>query len=221
MWPAKLLSKVVIKATSQLSGARSFRPGALMQIRSGSRPRGSSAWLRGAMVCHVTCWLGRELCLGFRAIARPRSSLPMEVRRERDAADRPGAAAVQSAVAGLHPRSLSVLRGCARTTRCTCRRLALLASRHADAASRCATSVSARISPARTIARYGPGNHGRAGVPQHEPLDADAGSAGPHAPARSGRQGVHRAPGRGHASAHPVRSSTTRSIASRRTAGWT
>ena len=49
-----------------------------------------------------------------------------------------------------------------------------------------------------------PQDHGRAGVPQHEPLDAAAGSAGPHPPARAGGKGLHRAPGRGHASAHPA-----------------
>ena len=36
----------------------------------------------------------------------------------------------------------------------------------------------------RTIRRYGPEYHGRAGLPQHEPLDAAAGSARPHPPAR-------------------------------------
>ena len=47
-------------------------------------------------------------------------------------------------------------------------------------------------------------DHGGAGLSQHEPLDAAAGSARPHAPARSGREGVYRAQGRGHAAAHPA-----------------
>ncbi len=46
-------------------------------------------------------------------------------------------------------------------------------------------------------------DHGRAGVPQHEPLDAATGPAGPHAAARPRRQGVHGPAGRGHAAAHP------------------
>src|SRR4029078_13087846 len=48
-----------------------------------------------------------------------------------------------------------------------------------------------------------PEDHGRGGVPQHEPLDAAAGSAGSYPPARVGGEGFHGAPGRGHAPAHP------------------
>ena len=47
-------------------------------------------------------------------------------------------------------------------------------------------------------------DHGRADLPQHEPLDAAAGSARPYPVARPGGEGLYRAPGRGHASAHPA-----------------
>ena len=47
-------------------------------------------------------------------------------------------------------------------------------------------------------------DHGRAGVPQHEPLDAAAGSARSYAVARPGGESLHGAPGRGHAPAHPA-----------------
>ena len=47
-------------------------------------------------------------------------------------------------------------------------------------------------------------DHGGAGLPQLGPHDAAAGSARPHPSARAGGEGVHRAPGRGHAAAHPA-----------------
>ena len=46
-------------------------------------------------------------------------------------------------------------------------------------------------------------DHERAGVPQHESLDAAGRSARSHPPARSRREGLHRAPGRGHAAPDP------------------
>ena len=96
-------------------------------------------------------------------------------------------------------------RTCARPIRCIMTPLkAYLASRNADVAlilrdRRFGKDFAA---PHRRALR--PRHPGRAGVPQHEPLDADAGPAGSHAAARSRRQGVHGAPGRGHALAHPV-----------------
>ena len=72
----------------------------------------------------------------------------------------------------------------------------------------------------RTVRRYGPQDHGRAGLPQHEPLDAAAGSARPHPSARPGGEGLHRAPRRGHAPAHPAdRRRDARSRSSRRAHG--
>ena len=114
-------------------------------------------------------------------------------------------AVVQSAVAGVHSQSLSPLRADAHHR-----------SGASDAARHVRRQPPRRGQPrdARQAVRQGlcrahdpplrPEDHGRAGVPQHEPLDAAAGSAGSYPPARAGGEGLHRAPGRGHAPAHPA-----------------
>ena len=79
-----------------------------------------------------------------------------------------------------------------------------VASRHAEASLVLRDKRFGKDYVERTIAALWPGDHEGAGVPQHEPLDAAAGPARPHPPARPGGEGVHRAPGRGHASAHPA-----------------
>ncbi len=66
-----------------------------------------------------------------------------------------------------------------------------------------------------------PEDHGRAGVPQHEPLDAAAGPARSHPPARPGGEGIHGAAGRGHAPAHPAGRRRDARLRSTRTARWT
>ena len=111
--------------------------------------------------------------------------------------------AVQSAGAGIHPQSLSPLRAAAHHR-----------SGAPDPVRHVRRQPPRRCQPrdARQALRQGlcrahdaplwPPDHGRAGVPQHEPLDAAAGSARPHPPARPRGEGVHRAPRRGHAAAH-------------------
>ena len=80
---------------------------------------------------------------------------------------------------------------------------AFVASRHAEASLVLRDRRFGKDYVERTKRRYGPRDHGGADLPQHEPLDAAAGPAGSHPPARPGGEGVHRAPGRGHAAAHP------------------
>ena len=81
---------------------------------------------------------------------------------------------------------------------------AFVASRHAEASlvlrdKRFGKDFVERIDPPLWTA-----DHGRAGLSQHEALDAAAGSARPYPVARSGRESLYRPPGRGYASAHPA-----------------
>ena len=96
-----------------------------------------------------------------------------------------------------------------------------VASRHADITvvlrdKRFGKEYADRIEPALR-----PQHHEGAGVSQFRADDAAAGSARPHPLARAGGEGLHRAPGRGHASAHPADRRRELSIASSRRARWT
>ena len=124
---------------------------------------------------------------------------------ERACADCDVRAAVQSAGAGVHPQSLSALRAAAH--------------HRSDAPQRASACMSPAAMPRsslvlrdkrfgkdyveRTIRRYGPKIMDEPVFRSIARLDAAAGSAGPYPPARPGGEGLHRAPGRGHAAAHP------------------
>ena len=81
---------------------------------------------------------------------------------------------------------------------------AFVASRHAEASLVLRDKRFGKDFVERTIRRYGPKIMEEPVFRSMQPLDAAAGSARSYPVARSCGEGLHRAPGRGYASAHPA-----------------